>query len=81
VVAAIPALFAVCEIGIEMAGSRPGIHLRGTAMPALSTTLRIIKAHDTARGRQVGEALMAMLLADIAQDLWSVEDCGRGAVH
>lgn len=81
VVAAIPVLFAVCEIGIEMAGSRPGIHLRGTAVPALSTTLRIMKAHDTARGTQVGEALMAMLLADIAQVLWSVEDHGRGAVH
>lgn len=81
VVAAIPVLFTACEIAIEMEGNRPGIHLRGTALPALDTTLRIIKAQDRGRGTQVGEALMAMLLADIAQGMWSMEDPVKDAAH
>lgn len=38
--AAIPMLFSVCDVGIELQGSRPGIHLRGAATRNVSTTLR-----------------------------------------
>lgn len=82
VVAAIPMLFAVCEIGIEMREGRSGIHIRGSATSALDTTLRIMKAHDSACGTAVGEALIAMMLANLAHRWFDAEkQRGSCTVH
>ena len=80
-VAAIPTLFAVCDVGVEMQDGQAGIHLRGAATPALETTLRLMHVHDRARGTAVGEAVMAMLLADLARPWLAMEERGAGPVH
>jgi hypothetical protein len=80
-VAAIPILFAVCEVGIEVREGRPGIHLRGLPTSALDTTLRLMHIHDSARRTAVGEALMAMLLADLALAWFDVNEHGPGTMH
>lgn len=72
-VAAIPTLFAVCDVSIAVHEGAPGIHLRGEATPALGTALRLMKVHDSARRTRVGEELMAMLLADVAEEFWRAE--------
>lgn len=79
--AAIPTLFSVCDVGIEMQGSSPGIHLRGAASSALDTALRVMHVQDRARGTAVGEALMAMLLADVADVGFAMQERGAGVVH
>lgn len=79
--AAIPILFAVCEVGVEEHGNQPGIHLRGTALPALETTLRLMYIHDSARRTAVGQALMAMLLSDIAGPWLEMKARGQGVLH
>lgn len=79
-VAAIPTLFGACDIGVEMQGGRPGIHLRGAATPALDSTLRLMHVHDRALGTQVGEALMAMLLADLARAWFETQERSSGTV-